>query len=295
MPEEIYSPGLEGVIAGETAISTVSGGLQLPRLFDRGPRAARHVRGSRVSAALRRVAERRAAGRVSQAAQGGGRRCRGRSSRRCGRFRRRRPAMDVLRIGRQHARPLGPGRERQQPRGQRPQGRAAAGAVAGRDGGPASAEAGQGAGAGRERPVAGRRTACTCCSAPIRRPAHVKAMDVSLILYAEHEYNASTFTARVIVSTLSDLHSAITGAIGALKGPLHGGANEKVMDVLHGSRQEGERRDVDPRRARPQRKDHGLRPPRLQGRRSAGRVLEGAVRPSWPRKPATKTWRRWPT
>jgi 2-methylcitrate synthase/citrate synthase II len=63
-------------------------------------------------------------------------------------------------------------------------------------------------------------------------PAHIKAMDVSLILYAEHEYNASTFAARVIVSTLSDLHSGITGAIGALKGPLHGGANEKVMDVL---------------------------------------------------------------
>ena len=57
-------------------------------------------------------------------------------------------------------------------------------------------------------------------------------MDVSLILYAEHEFNASTFAARVIVSTLSDLHSGIAGAIGALKGPLHGGANEKVMDVL---------------------------------------------------------------
>ena len=57
-------------------------------------------------------------------------------------------------------------------------------------------------------------------------------MDVSLILYAEHEFNASTFAARVIVSTLSDLHSGITGAIGALKGPLHGGANEKVMDIL---------------------------------------------------------------
>ena len=63
-------------------------------------------------------------------------------------------------------------------------------------------------------------------------PGHVRAMDVSLILYAEHEYNASTFAARVIVSTLSDLHSAVTGAIGALKGPLHGGANERVMDVL---------------------------------------------------------------
>jgi 2-methylcitrate synthase/citrate synthase II len=61
----------------------------------------------------------------------------------------------------------------------------------------------------------------------------VKAMDVSLILYAEHEFNASTFAARVIVSTLADLHAGITGAIGALKGPLHGGANEKVVDILN--------------------------------------------------------------
>jgi len=60
----------------------------------------------------------------------------------------------------------------------------------------------------------------------------IRAMDVSLILYAEHEYNASTFTARVVTSTLSDLHSAITAAIGALKGPLHGGANERVLEVL---------------------------------------------------------------
>ena len=59
-----------------------------------------------------------------------------------------------------------------------------------------------------------------------------KAFDVSLILYAEHEYNASTFTAHVVVSTESDLHSGIVAAIGALKGPLHGGANEKVMDLL---------------------------------------------------------------
>ena len=59
-----------------------------------------------------------------------------------------------------------------------------------------------------------------------------RAFDVSLILYAEHEFNASTFTARVVVSTESDLHSAIVAAIGALKGRLHGGANEKVMDLL---------------------------------------------------------------
>ncbi|HEX3148235.1 MAG TPA: citrate/2-methylcitrate synthase [Gemmataceae bacterium] len=63
-------------------------------------------------------------------------------------------------------------------------------------------------------------------------PDEVKAFEVSLILYAEHEFNASTFAARTIVSTLSDLHSAVCGAIGALKGALHGGANEKVMDVV---------------------------------------------------------------
>ena len=62
--------------------------------------------------------------------------------------------------------------------------------------------------------------------------SHERAMDVTLVLYAEHEYNASTFTARVVCSTLADMHSAITAAIGALKGPLHGGANERVMDVL---------------------------------------------------------------
>lgn len=60
----------------------------------------------------------------------------------------------------------------------------------------------------------------------------VKAFDVSLTLYAEHEFNASTFTARVVSSTESDLHSGIVAAIGALKGKLHGGANERVMDVL---------------------------------------------------------------
>jgi citrate synthase len=63
-------------------------------------------------------------------------------------------------------------------------------------------------------------------------PLPVKALDVSLILYAEHEFNASTFAARVVCSTESDLHSGVVAAIGALKGRLHGGANEKVMDML---------------------------------------------------------------
>ncbi len=61
---------------------------------------------------------------------------------------------------------------------------------------------------------------------------HAKALDVSLILYAEHDFNASTFSGRVIASTLADLHSAVCGAIGALKGELHGGANEKAMAML---------------------------------------------------------------
>ena len=61
----------------------------------------------------------------------------------------------------------------------------------------------------------------------------VDAFRVSLILYAEHSFNASTFTARVITSTLSDLYSAVTGAIGALKGPLHGGANEAVLHIFN--------------------------------------------------------------
>lgn len=60
----------------------------------------------------------------------------------------------------------------------------------------------------------------------------IDAMHVSLILYAEHEFNASTFTSRVITATMSDVYSAITGAIGALRGPLHGGANEAAMDLL---------------------------------------------------------------
>jgi len=61
---------------------------------------------------------------------------------------------------------------------------------------------------------------------------HQRVMDVSLILYAEHEFNASTFTARVCASTLSDMHSCVTGAIGSLRGPLHGGANEAAMEMI---------------------------------------------------------------
>ncbi|MDO6681030.1 MULTISPECIES: 2-methylcitrate synthase [unclassified Oceanobacter] len=63
-------------------------------------------------------------------------------------------------------------------------------------------------------------------------PMHVDVMHASLIVYAEHEFNASTFTARVCASTLSDIHSCVTAAIGSLRGPLHGGANEAAMDMI---------------------------------------------------------------
>jgi len=63
-------------------------------------------------------------------------------------------------------------------------------------------------------------------------PLHVDVMHASLVLYAEHEFNASTFAGRVCASTLSDIHSIVTGAIGTLRGPLHGGANEAAMDMI---------------------------------------------------------------
>ncbi len=80
------------------------------------------------------------------------------------------------------------------------------------------------------------------CFGEVPEPAIVAAFEISLILYAEHSFNASTFTARVVTSTLSDLYSAVTAAIGALKGPLHGGANEAVMHMM--------RRDRRPRPSR---------------------------------------------
>ena len=71
------------------------------------------------------------------------------------------------------------------------------------------------------------------CFGKVPQKAIVKAFDVSLILYAEHSFNVSTFTARTITSSLSDIHGAITGAIASLKGPLHGGANEEVMHMMN--------------------------------------------------------------
>ena len=71
------------------------------------------------------------------------------------------------------------------------------------------------------------------CFGKVPNKEIVKAFDVSLILYAEHSFNVSTFTARTITSSLSDIHGSITGAIASLKGPLHGGANEEVMHMMN--------------------------------------------------------------
>ena len=103
----------------------------------------------------------------------------------------------------------------------------------------------------------------------------VRALDVSLVLYAEHGFNASSFAARVAASTLADLHAAVTAGIAALMGPLHGGANEAAMEMIPGHRRAGAGAAVGAGGAGGQASDHGLRPPRVQARRLAGAGHEG--------------------
>ena len=110
-----------------------------------------------------------------------------------------------------------------------------------------------------------------------------RALDIALILHADHELNASTFAARVTAATLSDMHSAITSAIGALKGPLHGGANEAVFRILE---------SIDIEKSRPGRiraqhagakeKNSRLRPSRLSHGRSASHAPARDVAGSGP-------------
>ena len=129
---------------------------------------------------------------------------------------------------------------------------------------------------------------CTCCTAASRRTNHRRAMDVSLILYAEHEFNASTFTARIAASTLSDFYSAITAAIGTLRGPLHGGANEEAMELIDSFRRRRRGRDRHPPGAGAQGQDHGLRPPRL----SRCPIRDRTIIQSWSRRLAEEGRRR---
>ncbi len=230
MSEPIYSPGLEGVIAGETAISTIAGGLQY-----RGY----SIEDLAEHATFEEVAFMLLHGELPNAEQLARFHTRMHASATIptamieflAKIPQRTPMMDIMRTG--------------------------ASALAHWD--PDTADNGHDANlrkaehllvqlpivmAARYRLARGQKAVAydpkLSLSANIlwmlfdKAPTErlTKAMDVSLILYAEHEYNASTFAARVVSSTLSDLHSAIAAAIGALKGPLHGGANEAVMEVL---------------------------------------------------------------
>lgn len=241
MSEPIYSPGLEGVIAGETAVSTVSGGLQYRgySIEDLGAHAT-----------FEEVAYLMLYGELPTAEQLDGFKQRLMESAQV-------PAelIDTLRHVPHDASPMDVMRS-------------ACSLLAHWD--PDCADNSHDANVrkaerlvaqlpvvmaarhrlkqGREPvpPESGRSLAANCLYMLFRaEPSeeHVRALDVTLILYAEHEFNASTFTARVIASTLADLHSAVTGAIGALKGPLHGGANERVMDVL---KQVGTKKNAEP-------------------------------------------------
>lgn len=231
MSEPIYSPGLEGVLAGETAISTVTGGLQY-----RGYSIEDLAR----NATFEEVAYLLLYGELPTAEQ-------------LDQFQRRLGAvaevpppivetlrkipnaadsMDVLRSGASLLAHWDPDRD---DNGRHANLRKAERLLAQL---PVLVAARHRLKQGKEpvAPERGRSLAANLLWMLFRAeptPGHIRAMDVTLILYAEHEYNASTFAARVIVSTLSDVYSAVTGAIGALKGPLHGGANERVLDVLH--------------------------------------------------------------
>ncbi len=109
-------------------------------------------------------------------------------------------------------------------------------------------------------------------------PEHQHCMDVSLILYAEHEFNASTFTARVCAATLSDFYSCVTGAVGTLRGPLHGGANEAAMELIA--------RVKDPQQARATVKEMLLRKEKIMG------FGHAVYRHSDPRNAVIREWAR---
>ena len=95
---------------------------------------------------------------------------------------------------------------------------------------------------------------------------HARAIERYLMLTIDHGFNSSTFTARVITSTGADLAAAVCGAIGALSGPLHGGAPSRALDMLDAIGNPDDAEACGARRRRPRRTDHGLRPPGVQDR-----------------------------
>ena len=107
-------------------------------------------------------------------------------------------------------------------------------------------------------------------------PRHVEAVDAYWVSAAEHGMNASTFTARVIASTGADVAACLSGAVGAMSGPLHGGAPSRVLHMIEGVEQTGDAGGVRARRAGPRRAADGLRPPGLPGRGPARPRAAGA-------------------
>jgi citrate synthase len=230
MSEPIYSPGLEGIIAGETAVSSIIGGLQY-----RGYAIEDLARHATFEETAYLLLHGELPGRVELAS------FRKRLSASAGlptpvidalrQIPKNTPMMDVLRSGASLIAHWDPDhadnsheanlRKAERLLAQLPVVMAAVQRM----------RLGQSAVASDpQRSFAGNILWMLSGKSPSERSE--RAMDVSLILYAEHEFNASTFTSRVVASTLADLHSAITAAIGALKGPLHGGANERVLEVL---------------------------------------------------------------
>ena len=123
-------------------------------------------------------------------------------------------------------------------------------------------------------------------------PRHVEAVDAYWVSAAEHGMNASTFTARVIASTGADVAACLSGAVGAMSGPLHGGAPSRVLHMIEGVEQTGDAGGVRRGRAGPRRAADGLRAPRLPGRGPAG-PRAAAHRRSGSARRATRSPRRW--
>ena len=125
-------------------------------------------------------------------------------------------------------------------------------------------------------------------------PDHVTAIDAYWISAAEHGMNASTFTARVVASTGADVAAALSAAVGALSGPLHGGAPARVLQMLDDVERVGDADALRPQRARPRRTAHGLRPPRVprRGPAGAGAAADGARRSARRARRSPRRWRR---
>jgi citrate synthase len=228
---EIYSPGLEGVIAGETAISTITAGLcyrgyavtELAEKATFEEVAYLLLHGELPTATQLRPFKERVAKAMAQIPEA--------LTKLLGSIPKNTPPMDALRSSVSVLAHFDPDAQDNSAAADLRKSERLLGQI------PVAIAQQHRLGKGQSviAPRADLSFAASCLfllSGKEPRPEEARAFDVSLILYAEHEFNASTFTARVVTSTESDLHSAVVAAIGALKGRLHGGANEKVVEVL---------------------------------------------------------------